>query len=43
LNEIPGFCEWKIMNNIEQNACATPLLSEAGQGSSRLLADIFID
>jgi len=32
-----------LTHSLEENACATPLLSEAGQASSRLLADIFID
>ncbi|MBM4222712.1 MAG: nicotinamide mononucleotide transporter [Gammaproteobacteria bacterium] len=36
-----GYIRW--LDKYEQNACATPLLSEAGQASSRLLADIFID
>jgi len=45
--DIIGVCHNRVYekpaNRLEQNACATPLLSEAGQSSSRLLADIFID
>ena len=29
--------------SVEQKACAIPFLSEAGQASPRLLADIFLD